>query len=554
MPLRNLSEVEKLFAQQTIQSKRNGIISASVYTCLEEEDMLKEETATLTSIKSLRVAGGPECHLIKKALKMLIHENEVLQVCVNKDLKFDILSVIEFDDVFTKLDFDSLIDEKLSCYHSLPLPLLKEIFNKMNFDFEKPLWRVYVVDENMIIFHGNECLFDNFSMMILQKKMQECLIKVKIQSKEKLDMQDKKIIFKSSNNSSVKFSKSIYDSGKLYIPSVGRKIFNSQAQFFFKKIYKDVIKKPIELLTGTVSDITNCDVLSNKYNDLCGNTVFGNLNVNEYNNLKQFLVKENLSLKSFIATVAMMCFDFDLEATKNKHFVNNELAFQFPFNIRKNDPSAQLDTLNFKNITIACPLKFATDKNFIEYDFYNCYDANNVRFPLDDPEFKEKLLDFNFEQISELFESSLNAREKAWRRCGLNDDDFKRMKMMASDNFVLAKAVEINDLTEFNLEMPLNSNYLLKDLFFIKSANPQNFISISLTTTTLSGLSISITYPDGYELDDFVIKFEATLRLKQQEAAKSQKKEGSKTKRMESDADAIRAKQQRKAEETATKL
>ncbi|KAL6943998.1 hypothetical protein ACO0OE_003891 [Hanseniaspora uvarum] len=40
---------------------------------------------------------------------------------------------------------------------------------------------------------------------------------------------------------------------------------------------------------------------------------------------------------------------------------------------------------------------------------------------------------------------------------------------------------------------------------------------------------------------------------KQQENAKSKKKEGSKTQRMESDADAIRAKQQRKAEEAAAK-
>ena len=40
---------------------------------------------------------------------------------------------------------------------------------------------------------------------------------------------------------------------------------------------------------------------------------------------------------------------------------------------------------------------------------------------------------------------------------------------------------------------------------------------------------------------------------KQQEDAKKKKKEGNKTQRMESDADAIRAKQQRKAEEAAAK-
>lgn len=40
---------------------------------------------------------------------------------------------------------------------------------------------------------------------------------------------------------------------------------------------------------------------------------------------------------------------------------------------------------------------------------------------------------------------------------------------------------------------------------------------------------------------------------KQQEDAKKKKKEGNKTQRMENDADAIRAKQQRKAEEAAAK-
>lgn len=41
---------------------------------------------------------------------------------------------------------------------------------------------------------------------------------------------------------------------------------------------------------------------------------------------------------------------------------------------------------------------------------------------------------------------------------------------------------------------------------------------------------------------------------KQQEAAKSKKQEGSKTQRMENDADAIRAKQQLKAEQAKAKL
>lgn len=513
MAIRSLSEVEKFFALETLQCKRNGIISASVYTCKEEEDMLRDETATLSSLKSVRVAGGSKCTLIKKALKILISENEALQVCITEELKFATLKEISLNDVLTKLDFENLIDEKIGCYHSLPLPLLKEIFNKFTFDIGKPLWKVYLVDENMIIFHGNESLFDDFSMMILQNKMQNCIRRAKKQMLKNLDTDDFSVLFRESKNSVPTFPKSIYDSGKLFIPSVGRDIFNSQAQFFFKKVFKDAIKKPIEFLSGNSIMPPVHGHFLNKYNDLSGNSIFGNLDPQQYSKLKQFLEKENLSLKSFIATLTMMCLDVNGSTSAGPQSDNKEMIFQFPFNLRDKNSNKKLETLEFKNITVKCPLKYATDRNFLEYDFYNGYDPKNVRFPLDDPDFREKLLDFNFEQISELFESQLNSRIKAWQRSGLNDDDFKRMKMMASNNFVLDKAIEINDLTEFNLEVEDKSSYMLKDLFFVKSANPQNFISIALTATALNGLNITISYPDGYDLDDFVMNFESTLKL-----------------------------------------
>ncbi|KAL6929518.1 hypothetical protein ACO0SA_000921 [Hanseniaspora valbyensis] len=513
MSLRNLSEVERIFALETFQCKRNGIISASVYTCKEEEDMLKDETATLSTIKSVRVAGGEKCSLIKQALTLLISENSALQVCINEELKFCVLDKINVKDVLTKLDFENLVDEKISCYHSLPLPMLKEIFNKFTFDFGKPLWRVYLVDENMIIFHGNECLFDDFSMMMLQSKMQDCIKRVRLQQDCDLN-KDVEVLFKLDKNKDLNFPKSIYDSGKLFIPSIGREIFNSQAQFFFQKIYKDTIKKPLDFLTGSsmLSHAHDGHFL-NKYNDLCGNSIFGNLTPEQYTKLKCFLDKENLTLKSFIATLTMISLDFDSSKNKEKCADNKDLIFQFPFNLRDKASNDKLETLNFKNITIKCPLKYATDKNFLEHDFYNGYDPKNIRFSIDDPDFKEKLMDFNFDQISQLIESQLNTRIKAWQKSGLNDDDFKRMKMMASKNFTLDKCIEINDLTDFKLEVPDKSSYLLKDLFFIKSANPQTFISISLTATEISGLNLAISYPEGYDLDDFVMNFETTLKL-----------------------------------------
>lgn len=508
MSTRNLSEIERWFAEETFQSKRNGIISASVYTCSEEEEMLKDDTATLTSVKSVRLAGGEKCTLIKLALKYLIEENVVLQLTLNTDAKLQSLEKIDTKDVLTKLDFPSLVDEKIECYHSLPLPLLKEIFNNEPFLINKPLWKLYLIDENMLIFHGNETIFDAYSMMNLQRAMQVAINKAKYRLINSSGNIDEIItLFENKNYKDLKIPKSVYDSSKLFIPSVGKDILNSQTQFFFKKIFADGIKKSFDIITGNTSanHLQNSN-LYNQYSDLCGNSVFGNISSTKYEALKMFLNKENISLKSFIATLVMMCLDV------SKTNENSDILFQFPHNLRKSK-SIKLDLLNFKNILLKCPIAYVTDKNFLSYDFYNGYDPKNVRFPLDDPDFKEKLLDFNFEQISNLFESGIRHRVEAWNRGGLNDDDIKRMKMTASNTYSMDKVIEINDLTDEDLEISEESNYMLKDAFFVKSSNQHAFLTVSLTSTKMSGLNISITYPEGYDLDDFILRFENTIDL-----------------------------------------
>ena len=508
MATRNLSEIERWFAEETFQSKRNGIISASVYTCSEEEEMLKDDTATLTSVKSVRLAGGEKCTLIKLALKYLIQENVILQLTLNSDAKLQSLEKIQTDDVLTKLDFPSLVDEKIECYHSLPLPLLKEIFNNEPFLINKPLWRLYLIDENMLIFHGNETIFDAFSMMNVQRAMQKAISKAKcdlINNSE--STKEITTLFVNKNYKDTKLPNSVYGSNKLFIPSIGKDILNSQAQFFFKKIYTDGIKKSFDLLRGNTStNQLHIDSLYNQYSDLCGNSVFGNMSTCKYQKLKKYLKKEDISLKSFIATLVMMCLDV------SKSNENSSILFQFAHNLRSKS-SSSLDLLNFKNILVKCPVSYATDRNFLNHDFYNGYDPKNVRFPLEDPDFKEKLLDFNFDHISNLFESSIRTRIDAWNRGGLNDDDIKRMKMTASNTYSTDKVIEINDLADESLEIPEESNYILKDAYFVKSSNPHAFLTISLTSTKMSGLNISITYPEGYDLDDFIMKFEETIEL-----------------------------------------
>ncbi|KAL6930452.1 uncharacterized protein HGUI_00697 [Hanseniaspora guilliermondii] len=508
MATRNLSEIERWFAEETFQSKRNGIVSASVYTSREEEEMLKDDTATLSSVKTVRLAGGEKCALIKLALKYLIEENIILQLTLNADAKLQSLEKIFVNDVLTKLDFPSLVDEKIECYHSLPLPLLKEIFNNEPFLINKPLWRLFLIDENMLIFHGNETIFDAFSMMNMQRAMQIAINRAKhdlINISENMEVIDTLFINRDYRN--LKIPKSVYDSSKLFIPSIGKDILNSQTQFFFKKIYTEGIKKSIDILRGyQPTNHLQIHNLYNQYSDLCGNSVFGNISTDKYKRLKKFLYNEDISLKSFIATIVMMCLDV------SKSSEQSDILFQFPYNLRKVSKS-ELDLLSFKNILVKCPVSYVTSKNFLDFDFYNGYDANNVRFPLEDPEFKEKLLDFNFEHISKLFETSIRARINAWNRCGLNDDDIKRMKMAASNTYLIDKVIEINDLVEESLEIPKESNYMLKDAFFVKSSNPHAFLTVSLTSTQMNGLNITLTYPEGYEMDEFILKFEDTIDL-----------------------------------------
>ncbi|CAI8494184.1 unnamed protein product [Hanseniaspora opuntiae] len=293
MATRNLSEIERWFAEEAFQSKRNGIISASIYTCREEEEMLKDDTATLSSVKTVRLAGGEKCTLIKLALKYLIQENVILQLTLNSEAKLQSLEKICTKDVLTKLDFPSLVDEKIECYHSLPLPLLKEIFNNEPFLVNKPLWRLFIIDENMLIFHGNETIFDAFSMMNIQRAMQVAINKAKHDLINVTgNMEDIETLFINRNYSNLKIPKSVYDSGKLFIPSIGRDILNSQTQFFFKKIYTDGIKKSIDILRG--SQPTNqlqIHNLYNQYSDLCGNSVIWEHTYRKIQQVKKLFVQ-----------------------------------------------------------------------------------------------------------------------------------------------------------------------------------------------------------------------------------------------------------------------
>lgn len=510
MLARPLSEVEKTIALETLNNKRNGILSAVVFSSDQEEALREDDTATLASIRSYRVGSS----LIKKALQLLVYENPELQVCINDDLKYEQIKTINYHDVLNKLDFDNVIDEKINCYHSIPLYLLREIFNKTKFELNKPLWRMFIVDENMLVFHGHESLFDNFSVMNLQKKLYNTI--GTLQSKKNDQQQSGQVLFESKFAKHFDFPKSIFDSSKLYLPAVAKDLLQLQTQSFFKNVYLQTIKKPIDFFNST----PQYEILNHKtsivfnFNDLCGNTVFGNISPSQFQNLKKALELENITLKTFMASLSMMCLQ-PFTASMNK---DDFISFCFPIDLRKDllyyeKDNASLGGLVYKKIIVECPLAMISDSAYDNATFHNGYDPKNVKIPKADPKFAEKLFEYKFNQVAAHIQSSVDQRVKVWKRNKFNDDDFKRMKFGKKDAQE-QKYFEINDLTDFKLEPKggkTSEKYKPKEIFFVKSENPESFMSLSFTYCELSGMNICIQYPEGYNMDDYVSNFETLI-------------------------------------------
>ncbi|CCD25862.2 Pbi1p NDAI_0G00860 [Naumovozyma dairenensis CBS 421] len=521
MSIRALSSFEKKVLSQTLDSKRNGISYTARYVSKvgSSSDSTLSDAATLLATKDIRLNIG----IVTRVLERLIKKHIELYSTINENYEFQILTKIKPEDVISVITFDTYKDEQINCHSGAPPYLLRHIFNKEKFELNKPLWKLYIIDETMIIFHGFDMLFDIFSAANFHKLFFDELNDYFLTNTfSKSNSKPLDVVFKinvSDKNfvpNFEEFPRSIFDNPKLHLPAMTPDLFNLQTKSFFKTIYSNTIKKPIDLFNGsnshTKNDITSQlkEYQTHNYLDmlgitssLCGTTVFGTVSPTRYNYLKGMMKQDEICLRSFICGIVMICLKPSI-----KNYSGN-IIFSIPINLRNYIDGAKNFGLFYKDVKIDCPLSLIDDRNFK----YNGYKDSSIPDE-NDLEFNEKLLEYQFKQVTEFIENVILERLKIWEKFNFNDDDIKRMKFDHDE--VLgqnSKIIQINDTTEIMLGENDNNNkaFTLTNPNFTRTLSGNEFMSVSFAICEETGLNVCIHYPDGYSMETFVECFQTFI-------------------------------------------
>ncbi|CCK70536.1 Pbi1p KNAG_0E02770 [Huiozyma naganishii CBS 8797] len=501
--VRALSSFEKKLLLQSVDGLKNGTTFGAEYSTFKEG--WSDEEATLLTVKDSRLCLG----LLTKALENLIKKHIELFLTINEQFEFEVLKKIKTSDVISTIQFDSFKDEKINCQLGAPPYLLRHIFNHDRFvpGSGKPLWKLYLLDDSLAFFHGQDCLFDVFSTAnfhrLLLKEVN--LLSSRPQKWKKLDYVFK---FGPDSMSEVKqLPKSIYDNPKLYIPTLNPDLFNLQTQSFFKSIYVNTVKKPIEFLTNT--DVSFLSLNSNmKYNDildinskLCGNTVFGCVSNERFKYLNTIINQEGLCLKSFIVGIAMLCLK---PMVKN---LSGTVTFSIPVDLRSFVDEPRDFGLYYKDIRVECPLSLIDDDKSKD-----CMKGASVS----EEDFDEKLMEYQFKNITGFVRNHLEQRLTRFSKTGFNDDDIRRMKF--DDKNTLGGSsnngtfIQIYDTSLINVnEFGEPNSFMIRACNLTKSLNSEELMSLSYTYCEENGLNICIHYPENYKMESFVECFQSFL-------------------------------------------
>lgn len=500
MSFRSLSGFEKKILSQSLEGHRNGVVFGAMYSTTPEE---WSDEATLLTYRDSRL----NLSLLSRTLAKMISEHVELYTTINEKLEFAPVKEIKTADVISAVTFGSYKDEFVNCRYGAPPYLLRHIFNQTSF---KPgsgnvLWQLYVVDETLVVFHGHDVLFDIFSAANFHKIFLETL--------NNISKSDRKIttLFKLDKEVLPPFPKSIYDSAKLRLPAKAADLFNLQTQSFFKSLYFNAVKKPLDYINSNppqqlkeyrtrYADILRTD------NNLCGTTIFGTIPSKRLEYLNCLFKQQNICLRSFICGITMLCLKPIV-----KHF-SGSITFCVPVDLRSSIDNSSDFGMFYKDIRVEVPLSLIDDKNFQSLTLYNGYDSGANKATEKDPRYKEQLLEYQFKQVTDHVVTTLRQRMKAWDRFGFNDDDIKRMKFGSDDVASNTKLIQVNDV----FDIPIDSNvdiagkFHMRELNLTQSLRPGQLMSLSYTRSE-NGLNICIHYPDGYNMESFVECFQSFI-------------------------------------------
>lgn len=500
MSFRSLGGFEKKILSQSLEGHRNGVVFGAMYSTTPEE---WSDDATLLTYKDSRL----NLSLLSRTLAKMISDHVELFTTINEKLEFAPVKEIKAEEVINAVTFGSYKDEFVNCRFGAPPYLLRHIFNQTTFQpgSGNVLWQIYVVDETLVVFHGHDVLFDIFSAANFHKIFLQTLNSIS-KSGSKLST-----IFKLEKAVLPPFPKSIYDNAKLRLPAKAADLFNLQTQSFFKSLYFNAVKKPLDYINSNppqqlkeyrtrYADILRTD------NNLCGTTIFGRILPKRLESLDCIFKQQNICLKSFVCGITMLCL---------KPIVKNytgSITFCVPVDLRSSLEASSEFGMFYKDIRVECPLSLIDDKNFNSLTVYNGYDSSAVKMPEKDPGYKEQLLEYQFKQVTDHVVAALRQRMKAWEKFGFNDDDIKRMKFGSDDTATNTKLIQINDVSDIPVDAheDISGKFHMRELNMTQSLKPGQLMSLSYTHSE-KGLDICIHYPDGYNMESFVECFQSFI-------------------------------------------
>ncbi|CCF56947.1 hypothetical protein KAFR_0B06510 [Kazachstania africana CBS 2517] len=507
MTLRTLSSYERKILDETIRRERNGVIFTASYSASSEE---WGDDTTLLTLKDSR----PTIAILTKAIQRLISRHVELFTTINENYEFEILKSIKKDDILNILEFDSYKDEKINCHNGCPPYLLRHIFDNNRFvpGSKKPLWSLHIIDESLVIFHGQDMLFDIFSAANFHKLL---LKETNIVANEPLDSSESDIIFSLENSikkiNNLKLSKSIYDNPRIHLPATSPDLFNLQTQSFFKSVFHSTVKKPIHYLVANVrtKEVTSDNTLSRvttvqKYTDifdynttLNNTTVFGKITRQRYEYLNSLITNQRICFKSFMVGIIMLCLKPSIENFEGS------MKFSIVINLRPFLKESNIEFgLFYKDVLIDVPLSLIDD-NAVMLSGYRDFSDN-------DPDLTEKILEFQFKRVTSLVKDLIERRISKFSTMGFNDDDIRQMKYgkPAEDT----KIIRLFDTSEVSLGSgKRDGKYILHNTNFTKSLRKNDFFSVSYTLCDNSGLNLCLQFPDDCDMEAFVECFQSFI-------------------------------------------
>ena len=234
------------------------------------------------------------------------------------------------------------------------------------------------------------------------------------------------------------------------------------------------------------------------HRSLCGNTIFGTISSCRFNELTEKATREQISLKSLICGLIMM----SLKPTLNDFSKN--MVFSIRVNLRDDVSKSKTFGLYYRDIIIECPLSLIDDRA-IQFSGYR----DHVGITAQELETYEKVYEQQFKDVTTYIQNVMNEKIGYWK----TDNDIKMMKMMDDMHQSKDEIIQINDLTEIDINENLSQNdpYCVKSSSMVTSLSKKEMFSVSYTHCEASGLTISIHIPKMRSMESFVENFQAFL-------------------------------------------